>query len=148
MNILEPTSEAEDTIVATDDEEAEVDTDDEVEQLEAKTRHGRQAKQELEALSPFRGPFNGPKGRFLIFDSLDGKHFRQVLPTNEAESHTQRSQYHEDYTEDDGATEDEVEMAEDEGDIGGDEEDLSFAEMNPPTDFFNSAFDAGIYDSV
>lgn len=74
--------------------------------------------------------------------------FRQVLPTNEAESHTQRSQYHEDYTDDDGATEDEVEMAEDEGDIGGDEEDLSYADMNPPTDFFNSAFDAGIYDSV
>lgn len=74
--------------------------------------------------------------------------FRQVLPTNEAESHTQRSQYHEDYTEDDGATEDEVEMAEDEEDIGGNEEDLSFAEMDPPTDFFNSAFDAGIYDSV
>lgn len=47
MNILEPTSEAEDTIVATDDEEAEVDTDDEVEQLEAETRHGPQAKQEV-----------------------------------------------------------------------------------------------------
>lgn len=27
----------------------------------------------------FRGPFNGPKGRFLIFDSLDGKQYAIAL---------------------------------------------------------------------